>query len=252
MAVFSTLENQKDVYLMQTLKSLRESVDFSKHRLILSINGYTHETQLIIKEFDDIIEKCIYNPTNLGTAEAINLAWKERHENQHCIKIDDDVYIYKEGWIELMENIARNNKHIGQIGLKRPDLLESPTNPNPAYRSEMIEVPLDTGHIVVERCNHIIGTCVMHTNELLNKIGYMWQPGIYGFDDSFTSLRSTLSGFLNVFISRDDYKISHLDTGHTDFTKWKIDEASRQWEAYREAHEAFTNGNKDIYYNPFL
>ena len=77
MAVYSTPENQKDQYLDKTLQSLMDSVDFTKHRLMLSVNAYTPITQLIFKKYKDIITEVIYNDTNIGTAEAINKIWQK-------------------------------------------------------------------------------------------------------------------------------------------------------------------------------
>lgn len=250
MVVYSTVQNGKDEYLEQTLESLSKTVDFTKHRLILSINGKTDKTIQIFLKYKDIISRIIENNGNIGTAEAINQAWRFRMPNEHCIKIDDDVIIHQSGWVELMCDIARNNPKIGQIGLKRPDLLESPDNPNPAYRSVMIEGKLDDDKkITLEKCPHIMGTCVMHTTQLLKEIGYMWQPRLYGFDDSFTSLRSTIAGLWNVFIP--DIKIDHIDRGGTDFTVWKQKHSSDCWDEYHKAHKDYMLGNKDIYYNPF-
>jgi len=252
MAVYSTLENGKDEYLEQTLQSLKDTVDFSKHRLMLSINAYTDKTLRLIAKYqrEEIISKVFYNDTNLGTAEAINKAWKLRLPGENCVKMDDDVLIHSNDWLYLMEETIRRSSQIGQVGLKRRDCLEAPWTPG-FYQSKLVMLQHAPGEkwITVEEVNHVMGTCVMHSSALLDKIGYLWQPGVYGFDDSFCSLRSKLAGFKNVFLTAVD--IEHIDRGDTSFQKWKEDKASEKWMAYQEAYKAFTSGTRLLYYNPF-
>lgn len=251
MAVYSTEENKKDEYLSQTLHSLEKTVDFSKHRLILVVNAMTKVTGEIMYKFNEIIEDTIYNGENLGTAEAINLGWKTRQPNENAVKMDDDVIIHQAGWMDLMDALCWDDKWIGQVGLKRKDLIESPDNPNEFYRSKIYDI----AGIKVEQCHHIMGTCVMHSANLLNELGYMWQPKLYGFDDSLMSLRSELAGFKNVFIP--EIEIDHIDPGQTPFQTWKQNEANiylAQKDGISE-YETICNeyklGIRDIYYNPY-
>lgn len=262
-AIFSTEENQKDQYLSRTLESLERTVDFTKHRLILSVNAYTPVTQLIFRNYSHIIEQIIWNETNLGTAEAINLGWKTRKPNENAVKMDDDVVIHQAGWMDLMDAICEGDKWIGQVGLKRKDLIENPNHPDEFYRSKITKVFLPWGNITgqtrvvdIEQCHHIMGTCVMHSANLLNELGYMWQPKLYGFDDSLMSLRSELAGFKNVFIPEID--IEHIDPGQTPFQTWKHGEAdiylkqdANGRSIYHTICEEYRMGMRDIYYNPF-
>lgn len=254
MAIYSTAENKKDECLRRTLWSLYQSVDFTKHRLILSVNKYTTETIKIFKEeYGGIISEIIYNEDNLGTAEAINQAWKRRLPGENAIKMDDDIVINtKNDWIDLMEQAIQRTPTIGQIGLKRRDCSETPFNRHTFYHSELLQLPHEPGEqwINVEVVNHVMGSCVMHSAALLEKVGYLWQPGVYGFDDSFMSQRSRLAGFKNVFLLGID--IEHIDDGSTPFQQWKEIKASEKWAAYIENTQAFHNGKKSIYYNPFL
>lgn len=252
MAVYSTETNGKDEYLAKTLESLKQTVDFKKHRLQLSINSSTEETKKIIFNYIyDVVEKVHVNETNIGTAEAINKIWRERLPGENAIKMDDDIIIHSKDWLYLMEESIRRDRYIGQIGLKRRDLNESPDSQDPFYKSSLQMIPHKPGEkwIVVENVNHVMGTCVMHSSALLDKIGYLWQPGLYGFDDSFMSLRSKLAGFKNCFLTSVD--IEHIDRGDTWFKTWKEEKAGQYWDAYKKAHREFSNGTKNIYYNPF-
>jgi len=250
MAIFSTEENGKDEYLAKTLKSLFKTVNFNRHRLMLSVNAKTTKTEHLIKIYSDIISEVIYNDHNLGTAEAINKIWRNRWPTEHAVKMDDDIVIYNEGWLDDLEMVANWGNNIGQVGLKRKDCIEHPSRID-FYKSSLEFLPQHPGGkwIVIEKANHIMGSCVLHSSNLLDKIGYLWQPGLYGFDDSFMSLRSKLAGYSNVFAPH--IEIDHIDPGQTPYQKWKEGQAGEKWEAYQSNVKAFSNGIRPLYYNPF-
>lgn len=252
MAVFSTEENKKDECLAKTLKSLDETVNFKRHRLMLSVNGATEVTKRIIHNNRDIIEKVFWNETNLGTAEAINLIWKERKQGEHTIKCDDDYVVHSSGWVDEMEDVLSRDPSIGQVGLKRKDCIENPKHENPYFRSEIQMLPQIPGQrwIIVEKCSHVMGTCVMHSSALLDKVGYLFQPETkYGFDDVLMSKRSIVAGFKNVFIPH--INIDHIDEGKTPYQKWKEDTAMKKMELINKIMGEYVSGQKDVYYNPF-
>ena len=256
MAIYSTKENNKDEYLEKTLQSLYETVNFYQNRLILSINAFTDKTEELISRYSalgvikNLKTDVIYNDTNIGTAEAINKGFRLRQSGENCIKLDDDVVIHHNDWIYLMEETIRRDPKIGQAGLKRRDCLEAPWTPG-FYQSKLYMLPHKPGEkwIIVEEVQHVMGTCVMYSSALLDTVGYLWQPGVYGFDDTFMSLRSKLAGFKNVFLTAVD--IEHIDRGDTGFQKWKENKSSEKWMAYQESHRAFTSGQRLLYYNPF-
>lgn len=257
MAVYSTKENGKDKYLSETLFSLLNTVpDLHKKssvRLFLSVNGYTAKTKDIIEDFSDIITGVIYNDKNLGTAEAINKIWHTfRLPGENAIKMDDDVYIYTPNWVDILESAVARDPHIGIIGLKRNDCTEHPYNPNPQFKSELMMLPHKPGerHITVEKVQHLMGTCQLYSSALLDKIGYLYQPGLYGFDDSLASVRSTLSGFINAFAC--NVYIDHIDPGTTPYQKWKEQSASKDWVKFHAVIDEYKKFPNKIYYNPFI
>ena len=252
MAIFSTEENGKDEYLAKTLKSLFKTVDFRRHRLIVSVNARTNQTNHLLHVYSDIISEVIYNDRNLGTAEAINLAWRKRLPEEHAVKMDDDIVIHEIGWLDQMEQVVTREPKIGQVGLKRKDCIEAPWLPeHDFYRSELMMLRHTPGErwIMGEKVNHVMGSCVLHSASLLHKVGYLYQLGPYGFDDSFMSLRSHLAGFTNMFLTH--IEIDHIDPGQTPYQKWKENEASKVWQEYHNTVKAYSQGTKSLYYNPF-
>jgi GT2 family glycosyltransferase len=253
MAVYSTEENKKDDCLERTLESLRNTVNFDVHKLMLSVNAKTERTENIILKYEQlgVIDHVIYNPENLGTAEAINLVWKKRQTGQHCIKMDDDVVIYQSGWIELMIEAIRRKPEIGIIGLKRRDCWERPYEKSYEKESELIYLPQVAGEqcIIVEKANHIMGTCQLYNSNLLDKMGYLFQLSKYGYDDVMASHRSHVAGFINVFISYID--IEHIDPGNTPYQGWKERSSSEVTAQVIEIVHQWQRGERSIYYNPF-
>lgn len=251
MVVYSTDENKKDYCLRKTLIHLGRTVDFSKHRMMVSINGVTNDTLEILDSFNCMISAQILNHTNLGTAEALNKVIKERKPGESVVKIDDDIVIKQQGWADIMQEAIDIDPTIGVIGLKRKDCIQSPDSENPAFKSELVLLPHIPSHrwITVEKSYDIMGSCTMFNSLLIDKIGYSRQPGTYGFEDNLYCHRSRLAGFYNCFLN--SIEIDHIDEGKTPFQKWKEQHSSELFPEYHRLVHAMINGEESIYYNPF-
>lgn len=257
MAVYSTDENKKDSCLEKTLYSLSSTVDLMKHSLYLSINSKTEQTENIIDNWLFHVSNgkfnfhIIRNETNIGTAEAINKVFALRQKGEHAIKIDDDVVIHSKDWIEVMEDAINRDPSIGIIGLKRKDCIEKVTHPDPYFRSNLIQLPQKPGErwIIAEEVHHVMGTCQMLSSALLDEIGYLYQPKLYGWDDVLASARSRAVGFKNVFLPH--IEIDHIDDGATPYQSWKEKHAGEDLETITKLMEGYKNGTVPTYYNPF-
>lgn len=259
MCVYDTVENKRTEYTRQTLLSLLKTVNFNKHRLIIVDNGSCKETKDFlnmgfIKAFAfgaGASISIITSDTNLGTAEGINLAWKYRKSGEHAIKMDNDVIIHQKDWADDLEEAIRRDARIGIVGLKRKDCWENPSHKDEFYRSELYMLPHQPGEkwMIGEKVNHVMGTCQMYSSALLDKIGYLQQPNLYGFDDSWAAVRCKLAGFINVFLPY--INIDHIDAGDTPYQSWKEQHAGACWTEYHETIAAWKSGVKSIYYNPF-
>jgi GT2 family glycosyltransferase len=256
MAVYDTEENKRTEMTRRTLYSLSHTVDWSKHRLIISDNNSCEATKELYKEIERIklfpvTPIIIYNETNLGTAEAINKAWRFRTKDESAIKMDNDVVIHQKDWIEDMELTIKRNPGVGIVGLKRKDCWENPDHPDNLYRSELLMTRHESGErwMVIEKVKHIIGTCTLYNPALLERIGYLCQPRLYGFDDSLASFRSRQAGFINVFLPH--IEIDHIDDGTTPYQGWKEKHSESCWDDYHKAINEYTSGVRKLYYNPF-
>lgn len=236
MVVFDTVENDRTKYTRQAIASLHRSVDTSggKHRVLIVDNDSCLETKNVIQYAIDTYEnwevyRCI---KNIGTAEAWNMGVRQRMPGQHVIKIDNDIVINGcDNWVEQMEEVVRIEPTIGQVGLKRKDCSETTTNPAKFYRSVIQQLPHVPGErwVIVEKQFHVMGSCVLHSSALLDKIGFMYQIGLYGFDDSFMSARAIKAGFQPVMLPHID--IDHIDGGDNPYTQHKQKLANDVWAA---------------------
>lgn len=251
MAIHDTEENGRHQFTRPTLESLVQTVDPSKHRFFLVINAATPETEDAIKWFQYITDcEVIVMPENVGTAKAINQAWKHRREGEHCVKMDNDVTIYSDGWADVLEDCIARDPKIGIIGLKRKDCLES-TLRTDSFKSEFIELPSPPGHPwrTVEKVDHVMGTCQMYSSVLLDKIGYLYQPGLYGFDDSLAAVRCKVAGFYSCFWPwiEIDHELGKVENGGVDYQKWKQEYAGKNMIVYNEIKNQYLSGRRPVW-----
>lgn len=246
MAVFDNEENKRTELTRRTLESLGRTVDWSKHRLFVSDNGSCTETHAVYGEADLPFE-VIYNGTNLGTAKAINKAWAFREPGEHCVKMDNDVVIHQSGWADWMEDVFDRDPKIGICGLKRKDLAECPWSSSPWYKSEVYMLPHEPGQrwLVVEEVQHVIGTCQGFSSSLLDEIGYLVQPGKYGFDDALAAVRADVAGYKCVFLH--GFEIDHLDISGTEYTEWKRGHAGSYMGEYNRLKREYREGRLPVY-----
>lgn len=250
MSVWDTESNKRTEFTYKTLASLCNTVDFTRHRLIVSDNGSCSATQEVYSTWQRRFPFTILNNgKNIGTARAINRAWNLRDPHENAVKMDNDVVIHQSGWADLMEEVFKRDPSIGICGLKRKDLDECPWSTIPWYVSTLRMLPHEKGErwIIVEQVEHVMGTCQAYNHLLLDKIGYLDQmEGVYGFDDSLSAVRSKLAGFTNVFLP--DVEIDHIDPGATQFTQWKLGYAGQMMEKFNIRRHEYISGTRPLYY----
>jgi GT2 family glycosyltransferase len=238
MCLYATEENGKLKYVKQCLESLCDTVDVYKHRIHLINNSQFKEAKEYISSYKSKMTIVNLNK-NVGTAKGINLALILRREGEVCIKCDDDLTWSELGWVEKMEQAIKDHPEIGICGLKRDDITQNPKHKDPNFRT-IIEGD-------IEWCHDIMGTCTAFNPLMLDKIGYMVQPSVYGFDDTIMSVRSEAAGFRNCFLPK--IKITNLDEGGTEYTEWKKREAGIYLEEVSLLCDYYKSGKLDVYYD---
>ncbi len=251
MVCHDTEDNGRTEYTSKTIECLSYTVDWNKHELIIVDNGSCFDTkELLVWAKDKLGATIITLPENIGTSRALNLAMKQRKPNHNFVKIDNDIYVHSSEWVDEMDAAIEREPKIGIVGLKRVDLRQTPHDPDPSFKSELIQLPHEAGQtwINIEKTGDIMGSCTMFSSALLDVIGYSYQmTSTYGFEDCLTSLRSTIAGFWNCFLSH--IVITHLDRGDNPYTEVKRQIAAQHWDEYRKVHDEYCNGARPIYYD---
>jgi GT2 family glycosyltransferase len=248
MAVWDTEQNGRTEYTHETLRSLGKTVDLSRHRVIVVDNGSCGATKQLLARYESEGRITLITlPENIGTARAVNKAWQLRNAGEHCVKMDNDVVIHANGWADQLETAIQRDPNIGIIGLKRKDCWENPNHPEPFYRSELAMLPHIAGEpwMIIEKVRHVMGTCQMFNSALLDKIGYLYQPRLYGFDDCLAATRSEVAGFYNAFMPH--IEIDHIDTGEGEYKGWKDKVAGEDMVAFNQLTQDYRNGKRPIF-----
>jgi len=256
MAVYDTVENKRSEITKQAIDCLLATVDRNKHRIIIIDNNSCQETKDLYSNYANEnvdsevanVTTVIFNEENIGTSRAINQAWKQRRPGEHCIKMDNDIIVNSPGWVDEMEEAIRRDPAIGQVGLKRKDCWEWPGHEHPDWKSELHMLPHVPGESwqVVEKVKHVIGSCVMHSAALLDKVGFLYQPSLYGYDDVIMSHRTHIAGFYSCFLPH--INIDHIDPGDTPYQGWKERHSAEQTQGVIDLVHEMYNGTKPIYY----
>jgi hypothetical protein len=89
----------------------------------------------------------------------------------------------------------------------------------------------------------------MYSAALIEKIGYLYQPGLYGYDDVLASHRSHVAGFYNCFLPH--IEIDHIDNKETPYWQWKRIEAEKANFEQQKTVSEYLSGKRPIYYNPY-
>lgn len=252
-AIYDTPENGRDQVTEKCLQSIAITVNRARHRVCLIVNEQTERTAHNIASFCAQFKNCevIYMPENVGTAKAINKAIALRQPGEYVVKMDNDVTFENVGWADEMEEAMRRDPKIGILGLKRSDLIQHPNHPDPRYKSVLRFVPETPipgqPWVVVEETEDVMGTCTMFSPHLLDQIGFMFQPGLYGFDDVLMCVRSHCAGFVNAFLPH--IQIHHHDPAGVDgkYDEWKrlaAMQASPEYHSYKIGYES---GETPIY-----
>lgn len=149
----------------------------------------------------------IYNEVNVGMCHAINQAWAYRKPGQHAVYLNSDARLLRADWLHYMLEVFRQREDVGMVAL----------------------VPGRQGHIRrILREKHIaIGSegrfwhsgliytaCALMRDKLLDQLGGLWQPGIYGFEDHCTCMRVKGLGWVRGWLDAEAAFCDHGSRDH--------------------------------------
>lgn len=251
---WDTVENNRFDCTRQTVESLKQQVDLSRHRIFFVDNASTDPRTIALLKECESFATVIRNETNLGTARAINKALKCRRPGEHACKTDNDVVVHGSGWADVIETVFQRDPKIGLAGLKRVDLAQKPDANEPWFRSTLHMLPKSPEQpwIVVEQCTDIMGTCVGFNSALLDSVGGLYQmqdldtKHLYGYEDTLFSYRSIFAGFKNVFIPH--IQISHVDNMEKGYMDWKRDSSGKMTALFDKILAEYKSGKRPLFW----
>jgi GT2 family glycosyltransferase len=250
-AVFDTIENKRTEYTIQTYESLVKNINSKTTKVVFIDNDSCKKTKdFLAKVCINDTFNLITSKTNLGTAEGINLGIHQySKKGDYIIKMDNDIVVYQYGWPDILARCIQKDNNIGILGLKRKDLDNQTDSKD--YPTFLKSLPHIKGEHWdnIEVCEDIIGSCTMYNPLLLEKVGYLWQIGVYAFDDVFMSARSLVAGFYNAFYP--SIEIDNLDDGKNPYTQWKQRYAGMYLSKIKGIIDDYQFCRRSIYYNPF-
>src|SRR4051812_37699650 len=93
MCCYDTEENGRTEYTVKTLRSLKQTVDWKKHRLAIIDNNSCQATKNVLNHIVTTNKdwRIITLPENVGTARGINIGLRLRKPGEHAIKMDNDI-----------------------------------------------------------------------------------------------------------------------------------------------------------------
>lgn len=139
-----------------------------------------------------IINQLFLCEKNAGVAIASNLAWGAV-DAPYYIKLDNDVEILRNDWLETLINIAESNAKAGTVGYYIENSRPESSAKAPSF--------------VVDRC---VGSCILIPKRTHDVLGFWSEDyGIYGIEDSDFSTRVTLAGLQNHYVSFSENVIRH-------------------------------------------
>lgn len=204
-------------------------------------NGSTDGTQKYLSHLSKIHSKVKVHflHKNYGVAIAANLGWG-LIDSDYYIKLDNDVEILDENWLEYLVSFSEKNKDVGMIGYR---LLEK-HNINPIY--------LSSGDLFhhSEGC----GGGVVCIPKRIHQCCGFWNEdyGCYGFEDLDYNNRVVLSGSKigyhpNENIAKHIGYESDIDLNNEKIKSYSVNDTTKGEKLYLLNKFLFENKIRDIY-----
>lgn len=137
-------------------------------------------------------------PENVGVARAANLAWRQRPQAGYFLKYDNDIVMWKSGWLRRMVRVA-DLPEVGAV----------------AYNFEPRLYPraVLSGRTVRFTTGTLGGACFLVPQRIRRSFGdWCEEFGLYGEEDMDYCLRLARAGFLTVYMN-DQHAGVHLPAG---------------------------------------
>jgi glycosyltransferase involved in cell wall biosynthesis len=205
-----TLSWDRVTYTKRLLETFLNNTDTAVDFLIVD-NGSSKNTLEFLKIIDNRVTKngstikVHYNSENLGVTKALNIGLTYKNQNQHFMKIDNDMIIPcdRKNWLNEMIEIIEFSKSIDNIkiiglspfNINRPDHYQRRNVELSNNKMYMIE---DPGPLGILGCGQVIHKAVI--DKIKNfEANINGKPTRYGHEDINFTRKAFEMGFRSVY-----------------------------------------------------
>lgn len=157
------------------------------YRLFIADNGSsdgTREYLLKLRE-QGLVHRLLFFEENVGIAPALNSLW-EVVDNPVVLRLDNDVEIYRDGWLTRLHDTLLRNPGIGILGFSFLKQI---------YGKELKPVRMESGD-VLGIAPAIGGACMMFAPSVRKELGCWCEDyGVFGEEDTDICFRARKLGY---------------------------------------------------------
>jgi len=190
---FNSHENNLSTYTKRTFQHLREQVKYPS--IIVAVDNGS-EDKSANSAIEQVSDEMIILDKPMSIAYGINIGWYRHREellsgNALAIKLDADVLIEQDDWLDIAMDTLQSNPEIGIL---------SGWNEK-AYTYQNFVVEERDGWFV---STYAYGITSIRSPQAFCKIGYLWQPyGRWGWGDHYDAKRINRHTDLVIGVSRE-------------------------------------------------
>lgn len=172
------------------------------HVLTVVDNGSSDGTPAYLRELKrlGVIRNLVLLDGNVGVAKGANLAWSLEPAADYYLKLDNDIVIEKQGWLEKVVAVCDAIPEVGAA----------------AYNFEPKSYPLSVanGHgIRIKEYGNLGGACILIPRRTERLLGCWCEDyGLYSEEDADYGFRVRRAGLLNVYLEDEEIGL-HLPAG---------------------------------------
>lgn len=171
--------------LERTLWAMLQHTTRALVELYVVVNGNDDNTASMAESMLRGKRGChlIVNPENIGYGQAISQAYAFRQPKQHTIHMDDDTLLLGGGAVEALTHIVEGAPEVGMV------------NPHGFNTGAWHGLERQVGPYLFGDTGYVWTTFAMIASRVHPKLGAIYQPGKYGFEDYITSKRVQRLGY---------------------------------------------------------
>lgn len=181
-------------YTKECLESLHKHKNKYPFKIVVVNNFHpteNDECEVWLKEQYNLgnIDALCLMTKNVGISKGCNAAWTKYPDNKYFLKLDNDMFVKVDGWLDDMIEFANKYPKFGTFG----------------YNVEPVSYPLAPNGLRVKEGN-IGGACVLISKYVEGIVGYYNElfGNPYSEEDADLNIRLAFRGLKNAYMPNED------------------------------------------------